>query len=254
MCWSCRTVPSTMEAMTRAKILSSCAALLLGVTGLAGCSADTDDDAPPQATSPREPAASESGDAGDDSDVPVVRPGLPGEPAKSGGAVTTEEPAPWNHSDIAFVQMMIPHHAQALEMSRLAPERAENRQVRGLAERIEAAQAPEILLMASWLEEQNIDVPSAAEDPLDYDHGAHGHDGMEGMLTPRELKELAAARGRAFDRLYLSSMIRHHEGALMMADRVAVDGSALLVRELAADVASGQSAEIGRMQELLKGL
>ncbi|WP_162799225.1 DUF305 domain-containing protein [Nocardioides sp. 616] len=186
--------------------------------------------------------------------MPVVRPGLPGEPAKSGGAVTTEEPAPWNHSDIAFVQMMIPHHAQALEMSRLAPERAENRQVRGLAERIEAAQAPEILLMASWLEEQNIDVPSAAEDPLDYDHGAHGHDGMEGMLTPRELKELAAARGRAFDRLYLSSMIRHHEGALMMADRVAVDGSALLVRELAADVASGQSAEIGRMQELLKGL
>ncbi len=195
MCCSCRTVPSTMEAMTRAKILSSCAALLLGATGLAGCSADTDDDAPPQAASPRDPSSSESPEAGDGSDVPVIQPGLPGEPAATGGDVTTEEPAEWNHSDIAFVQMMIPHHAQALEMSRLAPKRAENPQVRRLAERIEAAQAPEILLMASWLEEQNLDVPSASDDPLDYDHGAHGHDGMEGMLTPQELKELAAAEG-----------------------------------------------------------
>ena len=240
--------------MTRAKILSSCAALLLGATGLAGCSADTDDDAPPQAGAPRDPSSSESPEAGDGSDVPVIQPGLPGEPAATGGDVTTEEPAEWNHSDIAFVQMMIPHHAQALEMSRLAPKRAEDPQVRRLAERIEAAQAPEILLMASWLEEQSLDVPSASDDPLDYDHGAHGHDGMEGMLTPQELKELAATKGRAFDRLYLTSMIRHHEGALTMADRVAVDGSALLVRELAADVASSQAAEIGRMQELLEGL
>lgn len=241
-----------MDAMTRAKLLFSGAALLLGVAGLAGCSAGTDDST--QSRSSSEPSSDASEPAGDDGDVPVVQPGLPGEPAVTTDSVTPADPAPWNHADIAFVQMMIPHHAQALEMSRLARTRAGNGQVRRLADRIEAGQGPEILLMASWLEEQGLDVPSASEDPFDYDHSAHGHDGMEGMLTPRQLDELAAARGRAFDRLWLASMIGHHEGALVMADRVSVEGSALPVRELAADVSSGQSAEIGRMQELLDRL
>lgn len=213
--------------------------LALGLgAGLTGCSSEPDGPAPA---------------AGDDGPS-VVQPGLPGEPSASGDDVVVPPPPPWNHADVAFVQMMIPHHAQAVEMARLAEKRAGSDQVRRLAERIRAAQAPEILLMAAWLEEQGVDVPSASEDPLDYDHRAHSHDGMAGMLSPAEMDRLADARGRRFDRLFLRAMVRHHQGALEMADRVAVEGSALQVAELAADVSSGQSAEIDRMRELLASM
>lgn len=254
MCWVCRTVRDTMEAMTRARLLFSGVVLLLGAAVLSGCSTGDDDGAASRTSSAANADASESASRDGEPDVPVLQPGLPGEPNVTTDAATPAEPAPWNHADIAFVQMMIPHHAQALEMSRLARTRTRHEQVLGLAERVEAGQRPEILLMASWLEEQGIDVPSASDDPMDYDHSAHGHDGMEGMLSARQLEELAAARGRAFDRLWLTSMIGHHQGALLMADRVSVEGSALPVRELAADVFAGQSAEIDRMRELLARL
>ena len=147
--------------------------------------------------------------------------------------------------------MMVPHHAQALQMSRLARSRAASPVVRRLAQRINASQGPEILLMASWLEEQGVDVPAAAEDPMSYDHSEHGHDAMEGMLTPAQMEQLEAASGARFDRLFLRGMIRHHAGAVAMADTVGAAGSAVQVAELAADVSSSQSAEIARMRQLL---
>ena len=97
-----------------------------------------------------------------------------------------------NSPEPGFARDMSVHHAQAVEMARLARTRAADPSVRRLAARIAAAQGPEILLMAAWLEEQGVEVPGRGDDPMAYDHAAHGHDGMEGMLTPDQLDELRA--------------------------------------------------------------
>ena len=186
--------------------------------------------------------------------VKVLQPGRPGDPAATVDPEQVPNDAAWNHSDVAFVQMMIPHHAQALEMSRLARTRAEDPQVKALARRILAAQGPEILTMAAWLQERNIDVPKAGEDPAEYDHGEHGHTPMMGMLTDEQMHRLEASRGHRFDRLFLEGMIGHHRGAVDMAQAVAQDGADVRVSELSADVVAGQSAEIERMRQLLTEL
>jgi uncharacterized protein (DUF305 family) len=208
--------------------------LLLAATlavALGGCSSDSEADGPK-----------------------VLRPGAPGEPAASGDADTAVQSNEWNHTDVAFMQMMIPHHHQALEMSALADKHARDKAVRSLAERISASQAPEIQAMSAWLDERKIEVPRAGEDPKKYDHSEHGHNAMMGMMTPTQMKELSAARGEKFDRLFLKGMIRHHAGAVDMAEDAAQDGSDVIVSEMTADVAATQSAEINRMQDLLARL
>lgn len=182
----------------------------------------------------------------------VVQPGLPGEQASPVDPDDVPEEAGWNHDDAAFMQMMVLHHAQALDMARLAPSRAGNDRVAGLAERIEAAQGPEIMMMAAWLDERSLGVPRAGDDPESFDHSEHGHAGMAGMLTDEQMKELEDSAGRSFDRLFLEGMIAHHEGALAMAERVLAEGEDLRVNELAADVSVSQAAEISRMRELLR--
>jgi uncharacterized protein (DUF305 family) len=190
-----------------------------------------------------------------ESSLTVLQPGRPGE-----GAATVDPDEvrvgerEWNHADVAFMQMMIPHHAQALEMSRLASTRAEDEHVQALARRIQGAQGPEIMTMAAWLEARNIDVPKAGEDHSTYDHGAHGHSEMAGMLTEEQMAELEASRGRKFDRLFLQGMISHHRGAVEMAQTAASEGVDIQVAEMSADVATGQAAEIRRMRELLAEL
>jgi len=184
----------------------------------------------------------------------VIQPGAPGEPNRSGDPDPTERSSEWNHTDVAFMQMMIPHHHQALEMSALADEHARSKAVRTLAERISGAQAPEIQAMSSWLSERNIEVPRTDEDPKKYDHSQHGHNSMMGMMTDAQMKELSAARGEKFDRLFLRGMIRHHAGAVDMAEDAAQDGIDVIVGEMTADVAAIQSAEIDRMQDLLARL
>jgi len=231
----------TMNVKTRAVFSSAVVVVALGATGLAGCSSDPTG-AGAVATAEPSPASPSAED-----DVLVIQPGAPGEPAATGSTLMPPEPASWNAEDAAFVQMMVPHHSQALVMSALAPSRAQDPQVRALAERIGAAQQPEIELMTAWMEQQGVE-------PMDGMDGMDGMSGMEGMLSPEELEELASARGREFDRLFLEGMIRHHEGAVTMADEVAVGGTALQVNELAADVAAGQSAEVGRMRDILRSL
>ncbi len=184
----------------------------------------------------------------------VIQPGAPGEPNKSGDPEPASRSDEWNHTDIAFMQMMIPHHHQALKMSALAEKHASSKGVRTLAERIRGAQAPEIQAMSAWLDERNIEVPRADADPMEYDHSKHGHNSMMGMMTPAQMKELSAARGERFDRLFLRGMIRHHAGAVDMAEDAAQDGTDMIVSEMSADVAATQSAEIGRMEDLLAEL
>lgn len=182
--------------------------------------------------------------------VTTLQPGMPGEPASTGAAEVAEVGA--NHADIAFVQMMLPHHAQAIEMAELAERHAVDPRVRRLAGRIKAAQGPEIIFLAAWLERQGVEVPTAADDPTDFDHSTHGHATMPGMLTAAQMERLADLRGRAFDRLFLRHMIGHHAGAVEMAAVVAEEGSDLTVAEVAADVSVTQSTEIALMREMLR--
>lgn len=191
------------------------------------------------------PAATTGFTAGD---VPVLVPGAPGEegtvlePGQSG---TMANPLAYQDKDVSFVRSMVPHHAQALEMARLAPERAGDGRVARLADRIAAGQGPEIDVMQAWLRQQGLPA-------VDVDAG-HGQHDMPGMASPEEMARLMASRGGAFDRLFLDLMTRHHEGALRMAQD-SFGATHPVVTELIGDVASTQAAEIDRMQGLLREL
>lgn len=238
------------------------ALLLAGYGAVAGCSGATTTPPADHAELPGQaghthgtaPSGRPSADDLPSSEVDQVQPGGPGEAsttlAPDEGVAGTE----WNHDDVSYLQMMIPHHGQALEMAELATTRAADRQVRAVADRIDAAQGPEIWLMAGWLSERGIDVPSPEEDPHDYDHGDHGHNPMVGLLSDDELAALADADGASFDRLFLTGMVRHHEGAIAMAEDVLAGGSDQRVAEIAADVVAGQAAEVARMKRILANL
>ncbi|MET9603509.1 DUF305 domain-containing protein [Streptomyces sp. NPDC006512] len=181
--------------------------------------------------------------AGGDGPV-VVAPGRPGEKARtlSPEQAAKERPddSP-NAADRAYVRNMTEHHRQALVMSALAPERASAEGVKRVAERIAAAQGPEIGAMERW----GALHPAPAPDP-----GAHDHGSMPGMATPQQLDELRSARGADFDRLFLKLMTAHHEGALKMAGEALARGNNVAVEEMATEVVATQSAEIHRMRAM----
>ncbi|MFE9738675.1 DUF305 domain-containing protein [Streptomyces sp. NPDC006477] len=173
----------------------------------------------------------------------VVAPGKPGEqarrisPEEAARLLPDESP---NSADFRYAQMMIVHHRQALTMTSLAPQRAGSTGVRKVAERIAAAQQPEIGAMEGWLKNNG----GPREQP------GHDHHSMPGMATEEQLKELRNARGAAFDTLFLKLMITHHEGAVTMAAEVLSEGNNVLVEEMANDVIAQQTSEINRMRSL----
>jgi uncharacterized protein (DUF305 family) len=204
----------------------------------------------------------------------VVRPGAPGQPSRSvdptlSGSVGLP---PHTEADIRFMTMMIAHHQQALEMTALVPERSSREGIRLLARRIEASQGDEIAWMRRWLRERGQPVPDPSpsttpqedphaghdpEPPDTPDPGGHAHGdhpGMPGMLTQEALDRLAGASGSAFDRLFLESMIFHHEGAISMVEELFAspgggqDGETFA---FAAHVESDQRIEIARMHSML---
>jgi uncharacterized protein (DUF305 family) len=146
-----------------------------------------------------------------------------------------------NDADVAFAQMMIPHHQQAVEMSKLARTRAQNQDVKELAGAIEAAQDPEIQTMRGWLK-------SWGEDDLS---GRMGHD-MPGMMSASTMGGLRDASGVSFDRAFLRSMIAHHEGAIVMAKTEKKNGEFPAALSLADAIIATQTAEIKRMREMLR--
>ena len=163
-----------------------------------------------------------------------------------GGSASHEghaEAARSTDPDAVFLEQMIPHHRQALDMAELASTRASSPAVVSLAQRIAAAQAPEILVMADWLVDHDLAVPETMEGMQ-----------MQGMLSEDQMTALADADGADFDRLFLTGMIQHHEGAVAMALTVLTDGDDQRVNEIASDVNAGQSAEIARMRSLLAAL
>ena len=187
----------------------------------------------------------------------IVQPGRPGEPMETLDPDTTLSSEPASQGDKVFVQMMVPHHAQALDMCELARTRAQDEQVVAVARRITGAQGPEILTLSSWLQSQGVEVPESMEDITGHEghHGHHGHDmAMPGMLTDREMRELRSARGAEFDRLFLKRMIQHHQGAVVMADSELTTGREQMAMEMAGEIQAGQAAEIQRLREILARL
>ncbi|MEV4203067.1 DUF305 domain-containing protein [Micromonospora globbae] len=176
-------------------------------------------------------------------DVTVIVPGRPGEPAATAAPseVRGAGAVPHNSMDVWFVRMMIPHHTQALEMARLAPERAADPTVRAIADRIRASQGPEIGMMRAWLKNRGL-----SEEAPGHDHGT-----MRGMQTPEAMRKLAATRGADFDRLFVQMMTEHHRGAIEMATDLLTVGSDQQLNEFANSVATEQAVEIGRMREIL---
>jgi len=143
-------------------------------------------------------------------------------------------------NDLMFAQMMIPHHQQAIEMSQLAASRTENAEVLRLADQIEAAQAPEIEQMRTWLGGDD-------DGMMSHDMGSHG---MDGMVSDEDMIALENARGAEFDRLFLESMIAHHEGAIQMTSMISSSKNPA-AQALADSIVSSQTEEIASMKTLL---
>jgi uncharacterized protein (DUF305 family) len=157
------------------------------------------------------------------------------------GSDTLNDASDLSQNDVMFLQMMIPHHEQAVEMSTLAETNSTNPELLALAARIKAAQGPEIELMTKLL----TDAGQAMM--MDHSMGNNGMMGMDDMLA------LAAATGNEFDVLYLTGMIAHHEGAINMTNPVASSAN-MEVKKLAENIITSQTAEIAEMTKLLATL
>ena len=185
------------------------------------------------------------------SNSPIVQPGAPGELPRELSAEEAIEVADTRYtaSDAQFMRGMIPHHQQALEMSRLAPDRTNSPELLEIAGKIEAAQGDEIAFMEQWL--------TSRGESIDQSHAHTGHHTMKGMATEAQMASLAAASGVEFDRQFLSLMIAHHEGAIDMVEALMEQpGSAYdpTLFEFTTDVSNDQSKEIDLMHGLLLDL
>ena len=165
---------------------------------------------------------------------------------------------PYNKADVEFMQGMIPHHAQAVLMSKMAKSHGASEAVRILCERILVAQSDEITYMRNWLRDRGQMVP-----PADATHHKHTMNGMShdmlmpGMLTAEEMAALDKARGPEWDRLFLEGMIKHHEGALKMVDDLFESHGALQDDDMfkfASDIYADQTTEIDFMQKMLDAI
>ncbi|MEU7483743.1 DUF305 domain-containing protein [Streptomyces sp. NPDC042319] len=238
---------------SRRVALAIVAAATAAVLGAGGCSAG--------GGGATDAAAGEAGQR-------VIAPGKPGEPARTLSADEARKEAgddSPNSADFAYVQMMIEHHRQALVMTALAEKHAGATSVQRLADRIDAAQRPEIDAMKGWLTSHGGPRELQGHDghgDQGSEHGDHGgqgegsdehggeHSAMPGMATEAQLDNLRKARGKGFDELFLTLMITHHQGAVTMATEALSDGNNVRVEEMATDVIAQQTAEIDRMRKL----
>lgn len=183
--------------------------------------------------------------------------GTSGGPARAGAGVEPARSAaplagfPHTPADVEFMSGMIAHHAQAVLIAGWAPSRGASDAVRRLCERIVVAQKDEIELMQTWLRDRGEKVPEAG------DHQGHAGMLMPGMLTPQQVAQLDRARGTEFDRLFLTYMIQHHEGAVVMVDKLFGSpgaGQDEIVFKLSSEIYADQTTEIERMQKMLSAL
>ena len=185
--------------------------------------------------------------------APIVQPGAPGQPTRTITIDNATDLSAIRHTaaDVKFMQGMVGHHAQALEMTALRAARSTSEPLRLMALRIEISQADEIKLMETWLKARGESVP----DRHAHTHDDHTRELMPGMLTPQEMDRLKAARGGDFDRLFLDFMIKHHHGALVMVDALFATpgaGQEPDIFAFASDVVDDQRIEMDRMAAMLK--
>jgi uncharacterized protein (DUF305 family) len=180
----------------------------------------------------------------------IVQPGAPGQATRVIGAAKAADLSQVQHTpaDIKFMQGMIGHHAQAVEMTALIPSRTTREDMKMLGLRISLSQEDEIKMMRHYLEARGAPLPS--------EHAHHMPGGMmPGMLTPEEMEHLSAAKGPEFDKLFLEGMIKHHEGALTMVKELfATEGAGQEsdIFAFATDVEADQQMEIDRMVDMLR--
>jgi uncharacterized protein (DUF305 family) len=193
-------------------------------------------------------------------DAPVVvQPGAPGQPTRVLPSTTRAKLPPISPKDVEFMQGMIMHHGQAVEMTALIEARTQNKALRLLGARISQSQSDEMNFMKRWLEsrKQPTAMPMKKMDDMDMpgmDMSSHHHQLMPGMLSEKQMDALKKAKGAEFDRLFLSGMIQHHGGALtMVRDLFGTTGAGQDAElfNFATDVDSGQRAEIKIMQTML---
>jgi uncharacterized protein (DUF305 family) len=190
--------------------------------------------------------------AGTASTPVVVQPGAPGKPSKTLPPSTRPTLPPLSQADEEFMQGMIMHHSQAVEMTALIPSHTENKDIRSLGAKISSSQSDEIRFMQRWL--------AARGEPLSMEMTGMDMSGkamapMPGMLTPEQMEALRKAKGAEFDRLFLTGMIQHHNGALVMVKDLfdtAGAGQDADIFNFATDADNTQRAEIRIMQNLLK--
>jgi len=204
---------------------------------------------------------------------PIFQPGAPGTASRTLTAEQSISLAETGHSaaDARFMQHMIVHHGQAVEMGELIADRTDNPDVALMGARIASSQASEIEMMQAWLERRGLSTRMSHGTDMPMHSPVHGTDAMSsgmdhepsdiplmpGMLSPAQMVQLEAARGDAFDRLYLTGMIHHHQGAIdMVSDLLAVSGNGMdpQLSEFLSAVIADQSAEISRMRGMLADL
>src|SRR5580765_5776190 len=190
-----------------------------------------------------------------DSPAPVVQPGAPGQPTRTLPLSTRATLPPRSPKDVEFMQGMIMHHAQAVEMTALIPSHTQNTELRTLGVRISRSQSDEIKFMKRWLAARGESVSMAMPAMAGMDMARHPMPLMPGMLTAEQMEAMRKAKDAGFDRLFLAGMIQHHGGALIMVKDLfdtAGSGQDAELFSFASDVDSGQRAEIRIMQGMLE--
>jgi uncharacterized protein (DUF305 family) len=191
---------------------------------------------------------------GDPPQPVVVQPGAPGMPTKTLPPSTRAVLPPSSVADVEFMQGMIHHHAQAVEMTAMIASHTENKNLRSLGARISSSQSDEIKFMKRWLAARGESVPKEMPDMPSMDASRDQIPLMPGMLTAGQMDALRQAKGREFDRLFLLGMIQHHNGALTMVKDLfdtAGAGQDAEIFNFATDADSSQRAEIRIMQTML---
>jgi len=191
--------------------------------------------------------------------APVVQPGAPGAPSKTLPAGSHAVAPPLSRADVEFMQGMIMHHGQAVEMTALIPSHTENKEIRLLGAKISRSQSDEMSFMKRWLaardEATSMTMPMAMPGMPDMDMKGNPMPTMPGMLTVAQMEALRQARGAEFDRLFLTGMIQHHNGAVVMVKQLFDTpgaGQDADIFNFATDADNSQRAEIRIMQDMLK--
>ena len=195
-----------------------------------------------------------SAQQGEPSTPVVVQPGAPGQPTRTLPPSTRATLPPRSPADVQFMQGMIMHHAQAVEMTALIESHTQNKELRSLGARISRSQADEMKFMKRWLTARGEPASPAMPDMPGMDMSGHQML-MPGMLTAKQMDALRKAKGEEFDHLFLTGMIQHHKGALVMVKDLFDTAGAGQDAELfnfVTDVDTGQRAEIRIMQAMLE--